>query len=316
MTESRLCPVCDGNAPRLLFVPRRSPGPVSECSHCGMVYVSELGERKSIIFDGPVVGNIQDPAILTSSSVQDVEGCWEYGMLAEKEAEWPALRANAEDVLARMESLLPQHRKPLTILNFASGWGFFLAAARDRGWETLGLEPLAVSATYARAKLGLKITTDTLRDDSFPPDHFAAIASFQVFEHLPTPRDDLHCLTTMLQPGGVILVEVPLYGTWIGSLLRSRHRHFTQDHINFFSARTLKRLFGSCGLQVVAAYRPVRRISTRYLVSYWGSRLLPGPGSRVLGDLAKAFHVWEAILAIRTGDVIAVIGRKPDASSS
>jgi len=281
-----------------------------------MVYVSQLRERKSIIFDGPVVGDIQDPAILTSSSVQDVEGCWEYGLLAEKEAEAPALRANAEEVLARMESLLPQQGKARSILDFGSGWGFFLAAARDRGWETLGLEPLAVSAAYARAKFGLKITTDTLRDDTFPPDHFTAIASFQVFEHLPTPRDDLRRLTTMLQPGGVILVEVPLFGTWSGSLLRSRHRHFTQDHINFFTARTLKRLFESCGLEVVAAYRPVRRISVRYLVSYWGSRLLPGPVSKWLGVLARALQVWEAILPIRTGDVIAMIGRKPEASSS
>jgi cyclopropane fatty-acyl-phospholipid synthase-like methyltransferase len=311
MIETRPCPLCGSNGPIPIFRPRRSPGPVSKCPKCGMVYVSSIQERKTIIFDGPVVDDLRDPAILTSSKLDDVTGCWEYRLLPQKEAEWPALRANAADALVRIESLLPEKEAVRSILDFGSGWGFFLAAAQERGWETCGLEPLAVSATYARAKFGLNVTTDTLRDDTFPENRFTAITSFQVFEHLPGPRVDLQRLSRMLAPGGVVLVEVPAFDTGSVALLRSHHRHFTQDHINFFSTRTLKRLFESCGLEVAAVYRPSRRISVRYLLSYWGSRLLPRSGEKALSALARTFHVWETILAIQTGDVIAVIGRKP-----
>jgi SAM-dependent methyltransferase len=116
---------------------------------------------------------------------------------------------------------------------------FFLAVAKDRGWFAYGLEPLPVCSVYARSKFKLNIVTDTLHEDTFPLEYFDAIASFQVFEHLPYPNRDIQILHKILRRDGLILIEVPNFDTWTMHLMKSRHRHFVPDHINFFSRKTL-----------------------------------------------------------------------------
>jgi len=185
MASVRSCPICGQQHTRVLFWPRASPGPVSQCLSCGMVYIANIEDSHALIFDGPVTYGQTDPKILTSSNLDDVRDSWEFKLLPDKEVEWPAMRQNAIDALQRIERHVNSSFNERKILDFGSGWGFFLAVAKERGWIPYGLEPLPASAVYARATFGLNITTDTLREDTFPPDFFDAITSFQVFEHLP-----------------------------------------------------------------------------------------------------------------------------------
>lgn len=185
MTSIRSCPVCGQQHTRVLYRPKASPGPVSKCLNCGMVYIAIIEDHHALIFDGPVIYGQTDPRILTSSNLDDVRDSWEFKLLPDKEVEWPALRQNAIDTLRRIKPHINRSFNERSILDFGSGWGFFLAVAKEHGWTTYGLEPLPASAVYARATFGLNITTDTLRENTFPPDFFDVITSFQVFEHLP-----------------------------------------------------------------------------------------------------------------------------------
>lgn len=304
--EIRRCALCDQDKTEFLFRPRSSPGPVVRCRHCGLVYVSPLQDGRAVIQDGPILGNL-DPQVLTSADLRDVAGCWEFSMLPAKEAEWPASRRNAADALDRIEQYV---RPPGRLLDFGCGWGFFLGVARERGWEPYGLEPLPGHAVYARAKFGAFVVTDILRDDTFPPDFFDAVTAFQVFEHLPDPAGDLARLHRILKPGGVILIEVPNIETWSVRLLGPRHRHFVQDHLTFFSARTLTMLLEKHGFQVLCSYHPSRRMTVRHLIAYWGGRYLPARMVSAARGIAERLGWWERVIGINLGDIVTVIGRK------
>jgi 2-polyprenyl-3-methyl-5-hydroxy-6-metoxy-1,4-benzoquinol methylase len=303
----RNCPVCGHTEAEALFVPKSSPGPVVRCPRCGMVFVSLIQNARSLIFDGPVADEAQQ-RMLTSADLGDLADCWESSMLPSKEAEWPALRENAIDHLQRIESTLQKSERK--ILDFGSGWGFFLAAAKERGWDAYGIEPLPGHSVYARAQFKLPIITDTLREGMFPPGSFNAIASFQVFEHIPDPSRDIATLCQMLAPNGIMLIEVPNVATRAVSLLKDKHRHFTVDHLNFFSAKTLSDLMQRNGLTVLAHYTPTRRMSYRHLVTYWGARVLPHRAAHAAQTTVQRLGLWEKSLRMNVGDIVAVLAQK------
>ena len=303
----RACPVCQTNQAVQLYRPHHSPGPVGRCEHCGMVFITQIEDARALIFEGPA-NDAQHERLLKSSNLRDLADCWEMGLLPSKEAEWPALRVNATEHLQRMETYLTADQR--SVLDFGCGWGFFLAAAKERGWRAHGLEPLPGHAVYARGKFGLDVLTDTLREDSFAPDSFDAVTAFQVFEHIPDPVGDVQRLHRLLKPGGLILIEVPNIATWSVSLMKGRHRHFVQDHLNFFSAETLSDLLARQGFKILTSYQPTRRMSYRHLVSIWGQRVLPSPLAKAAQTVTQKIGLWDESLRVNLGDIVAVLARK------
>lgn len=241
----------------------------------------------------------------TSSDIRLLSGCWETTLLLERRAEWPALQHNAAAALRRLEHYV---RPPGKLLDFGCGWGFFLTAARACGWETLGLEPLAGHALYARATTASTVLTDVLHDDSFPADSFDAVTAFQVIEHLPDPAGDLQRLRRFLKPGGIILIEVPNIATWSVALLGKRHRHFVPDHLTFFSPRTLRALLEKHGFEVLEVYRPTRWMTLHHLFGHWGRRLLGRPPAPTHPERVPRLH--RLVVPLNLGDIVCAIARK------
>jgi len=305
---SRRCVICNQEQANFLFHPPSSPGPIVRCAQCGLVYVGRVENGRSLIEAGPVLGDF-DATLLTSADLCDVADCWELLLLPAKEAEWPASRLNALDALNRIKRHI---QPPGKLLDFGCGWGFFLGIAKEHGWEPYGLEPLPGHAVYARARFGATVVTDTLRDDTFPAAFFDVITAFQVFEHLPDPAGDLARLYRMLKPGGLILIEVPNIATWSVRLLGPRHRHFVRDHLTFFSGHTLRLLLEKQGFEMLGVYHPTRRMTVRHLVGDWGGRYLPKRIPQTIEMLIKRMGLWEKIIAINLGDIVAAIARKPE----
>jgi 2-polyprenyl-3-methyl-5-hydroxy-6-metoxy-1,4-benzoquinol methylase len=274
-----------------------------------MVYVAQIAKRDALIFDGAVDYGY-DSAVLTSSNLEDVKDSWEMkGFLSGKEAEFPALRRNAQAFLHKIDQHFTFNNVKPKILDFGSGWGFFLSEAKTQGWESHGLEPLPASSVYARAKFGLSITTDTLREGLYPLSFFDVITAFQVFEHLPYPQHDLHVLHGILKPRGLLLIEVPDIDTWTMKFMKEKHRHFVADHLNFFSAKTLSDFLNTNGFKVLESWHPSRYMSVRHLVHYWVRRFAPGlvsPAQRI----SRFLGLWESTISINLGDIVAVLARK------
>lgn len=299
------CFVCGRTEFKPLYYPRRSPGEVVRCLHCGMVFVQRVEDGNSIIDDDSA--RHVESNLPTSKDLNDLVGCWEVTELAGKLAEAPILRANALDALDRIAHYCSP---PGRLLDFGCGWGFFLQAAKECGWSPFGLEPLPGHALFTRVQVEADVRTDILRADTYPLDYFDTITSFQVFEHLPDPAGDMTRLHKTLKPGGLLLIEVPNIDTWSVRLLGKQHRHFVPDHLNFFSVDTLCLLFEKNGFEIVGTYHPSRRMSVRHLITAWGGHAMP---KAVVNRLEERLHhspLWEKTIRLNLGDIIAVMGRK------
>lgn len=281
--------------------PPHSPGGVVRCSNCGFVYVARLESTKGII-EGE-----QDLPPQPERSSDLPLSAWMRSELPEKLLELPALRRNYQDALGK----ITPHCPPGKLLDFGCGWGFFLQYAREQGWDCCGLEPRSRLALFTQTRLGISVTPGVLREDSFPPGHFDGITAFQVFEHLLDPAAALAQLHAILKPGGVLLIEVPNIATWSVHLLRSRHRHFSSQHINFFSPDTLKNLLQSNGYAHLETYFPTRYLTVYHLAAYWFRRLLPGNLAAQILQQAQKRKRLQNVISINTGDILAVVAQKP-----
>ena len=306
MAESVNCNLCGANDGQVLFRPPQSPGPVVRCRGCGLVYVSPRKNTKMIISEGPEIGNYPS-RLLTSSDLGDLSGCWEKSLIEEEEAELSARVVNAHRALDRIEQLMSDKG---TILDLGCFCGTFLHVAAERGWATYGIEPLVGLAIYARAKFGLNVITDTLRDDSFPPEFFDVVTAFQVFEHLPDPARELTRLWRILKPGGLVVIEVPNIDTVWVRLLGKYHRHFVQDHLYFFSPQTLEALLRKAGFTVLKIQAWPRTLSLRKM-AWWIGRVGGVPFGKVVTTAARCLNLQDSMITVDLGDIICAFARKP-----
>ena len=181
------------------------------------------------------------------------------------EAGWK--RLNFRRVVARLQQLglSGVHGTP-KVLDFGCSIGLFLQVAAEAGWDAYGVETDTAVASYGKDVLGLRIFNGLLADAEFPVDCFDAVVSFQVFEHLPDPGDELRQIWRVLRRGGWLAVDVPSIDTMWYWLLRGRHRHFaTPQHIYFYTPATMSKLLRKTGFEVQAVDFPSRSLSLEHV---------------------------------------------------
>jgi len=151
-------------------------------------------------------------------------------------------------------------REPIRALDVGSGIGAFLLAAKERGWQPVGLEPSPYAVRYCTDTLQLEVEVGTLDDDLSWPYLFDVINLNHVLEHFQRPRENLQRVRALLRPGGVLAVEVPREGKLASLLLhtlsawRSATRHprpaFTIVHMCLFTPASLRSLLERAGFSV------------------------------------------------------------------
>mgnify|MGYP005840375509 CR=1 FL=1 len=129
--------------------------------------------------------------------------------LPEEEASIESWGKMMKPVFCRAADLLKEHRGNGRLLDVGSGFGFFLAEMKNKGWEAEGVEISQKALDYARNILGLTIHPGPLEKVGFPDNHFDAVTGFYVIEHLSHPMAFLRECYRILKPGGLLLLRYP-----------------------------------------------------------------------------------------------------------
>src|SRR5882672_3520086 len=95
------------------------------------------------------------------------------------------------------------------LLEIGCSYGYFLNAARKRGWTVRGVEPGKDASDFAIQRLGLEVVKGTIADVESDPTQFDAVVAWHVLEHDADPRRFLKISTDLLKPGGILGLRVP-----------------------------------------------------------------------------------------------------------
>lgn len=142
-------------------------------------------------------------------------------------------------------------RRPGRLLDVGCGPGTFLAVARERGWEARGVDINAASVARCR-ELGLDAVSGPFPHPALVPGPYDAIVFNDVIEHLPEPRVAIAEAHRLLAPGGVVLISTPDVGALVARISGRRWLHLKPvEHLTSFDRRTIARLLGEAGFEVV-----------------------------------------------------------------
>lgn len=176
-----------------------------------------------------------------------------------------ALRvANFERLL---DGCAPHLPKDAAVLDVGCAHGWFLAAAAARGYRPTGLEPDHQVAARTRA------AGEPVIEGFFPVAlpagaTYDAISFNDVFEHLPDAHAMAEAVRERLNPGGVVILNLPLAGGPVfqlarlaarfgvrGPLARMWQEGLPSPHLAYYSEATALQLFRIHGFEPVAKGR-------------------------------------------------------------
>lgn len=139
------------------------------------------------------------------------------------------------------------------VLDVGCGLGFFLEAAREKGWEVQGVEISKYAASYISRNLNIKVFQNTLENLHLPPKSFDVITLFALVEHFACPLQTLLEVKRLLKPGGLLVLTATNQGSKVARLLGSRWFQYRyQGHLYFFDPKTLKHLLKKAGFKDIS----------------------------------------------------------------
>lgn len=157
--------------------------------------------------------------------------------------------------LAEAISALPG--KPRRLLEVGCAGGWFLDAARARGWEVQGVEASPKFQKFATTELGLPVVLGTL--DDLKKDlrgSFDVIAMFDVLEHLQDPVADLQKMREYLAPNGHIVIATCDIGSFCARLYGIKWRQVVVSHTVYWTKKSMKMALSAAGLRLVQFSEP------------------------------------------------------------
>lgn len=216
-------------------------------------------------------------------------------------------QATFNDKLTLIENELPTKGR---ILDIGCATGFFLDAARQRGWQTYGVELSSYSSAIARQKLGDdSIFTGQLADAGFTSDFFDAIVMTDVIEHVADLQSFIVKTAQIIRPGGVVAITTPNPLALSCRLLGRHWPHYKLEHLLYFSPNALTLLMEPHGFKL----RYLNAASKTLTFSYCDLQLRSYPVPFVTPLVAFMSRllpeaVRHAQFKIYSGEVFAILG--------
>lgn len=139
--------------------------------------------------------------------------------------------------------------KPGRVLDIGASTGVMLAIFQENGWEVWGVEP-SKSADEV-AKRNIKISKTKFEEADLPKNYFDVVILNHTLEHMLNPVEVLRKVQNLLKPGGIILVDVPNFGSLSARILGKKWPYLMpEEHKFHFTPQTLQKILKEGGFQV------------------------------------------------------------------
>jgi 2-polyprenyl-3-methyl-5-hydroxy-6-metoxy-1,4-benzoquinol methylase len=163
--------------------------------------------------------------------------------------------------------IIEKYTKPGKVLDVGCAAGFIMKGFECRGWEALGIEPNSTMADYGKNELHLNIQVGSL--ETFDTQNkFDLIIMIQVLGHLYEIDKAMENISQLSKQHGLILVE-----SWNMNSLVARirgknwHVYCPPSVLNWFSNKSLVKLFKEYGFEKISSGFPLKRIKLNNVLS-------------------------------------------------
>jgi len=198
---------------------------ICECSFCGLVYLSSQSHINE--------GHYENSG-MHGGDVPDIDA-------------W--LRETQEDDQRRYQFIKDKCTNK-SVLDFGCGVGGFLDRIKTVASTSAGIElETALQASFKQRGLQVFPNLEAARNSGQKWD---LITAFHVLEHLPDPAQIIKELSSLLEAGGEMIIEVPSSDDVLLTLYENQgFQKFTywSQHLFLFNSKTMRTLIDKAGLK-------------------------------------------------------------------
>ncbi|MFO0357201.1 MAG: class I SAM-dependent methyltransferase [Sphingobacteriaceae bacterium] len=224
ITEDIRCCVCGNNDPaKFKLIYKRENFDVVECNSCSFYFIPPY-YRKKIQYQ-------------------------QY----KNEAVTQAIRSGNNWVKIQRHKLrfklIQKYKSSGTLFDLGAGWGHFMLAGNELGYQTYGIE--ISEQPYLYCKNDLKLNVDHI--DFFKMDEskkFDIITMWDVLEHIDKADDFIDKCAKVNQLNGFLVLQVPQIDSYFAKKHKDKWKMMGLDHVNYFSKKTITQLLSRYGYQV------------------------------------------------------------------
>lgn len=145
-----------------------------------------------------------------------------------------------------------KYRKTNKILDVGCGRGWFLEEAKKRGWEVFGTEYSEAAIALCKSNGLDNIKAGKLDPESFSPAEFDVITSFEVFEHINNPNEEIQHINQLLRKGGLFYCTTPNFNSLMRYYLKTDYNVIVYpEHLSYYTKNTLNKLAFQNGFKLL-----------------------------------------------------------------
>jgi len=237
-SAQRSCPVCGGCGRRLIHRQRFLEGPMGDgydvvvCTHCGAGFADGI------------------PSQAEMNRYYSEQSKYTYDHAGGAESPWDLKRFEAT-----VDQIVPYlGSQDVRILDIGCATGGLLSVFRKRGYRNvMGADPSPACAAAAARLHGVTVRAAALAQLRDWDERFDLILLVGVLEHLGDVKAAVEVASRLLGPRGRLYCAVPdVEG--LSTCPNAPYQQFSVEHVNFFSASSLKRLIAECGMAEVQTW--------------------------------------------------------------
>lgn len=137
------------------------------------------------------------------------------------------------------------------LFDLGAGWGHFMLAAKELGYDIYGVE--ISEEPYKYCVNDLKLPVDHI--DFFNLDEnkkFDVITMWDVLEHIDKADVFLQKCHKLTADGGYLILQVPQIDSYFSKKQKDNWNMMGLDHVNYFGVKTMKQILANNGYEMVA----------------------------------------------------------------
>ena len=140
------------------------------------------------------------------------------------------------------------------LLDVGCGDGLFINELKGLGWLVYGLEIDQETVKRVQGS-GLEVRCGRFEDFDFKSQKYDVVRLWHVLEHFKNPNFNLRKISSILKPGGQIILGIPNVNSLYSKIFKQDWSGFdVPRHLYHFSSRTIKKILVECGYSDIKIY--------------------------------------------------------------
>ena len=160
------------------------------------------------------------------------------------------------------------------LFDLGVGWGHFLLAGKQLGYDISGIEISKNPYIYAKEDLGLPVEHVDFFEMNKPAELFDIITLWDVLEHIDSANNFVAKCAEYTKQGGYIVIQVPQIDSYFATRQKEKWNMMSLDHVNYFSKKTITQLLANHGYEVLEIKSSIElKLLLMYSILPWVKKL-------------------------------------------